>query len=62
MRKNNRLYDSNLIKFDSISRESEAGSRKSEVGSRNSEVGSGKSEVPPRDFRNFSLVTWPALQ
>ena len=56
MRKNKSLYDSDWIKFDSISGEIsctpkidalnfEVGSRKSEVGSRESEVGSRKSEV-----------------
>ena len=54
MRKNNSLYDSNLIKFDSLSREIscmskidalEFWSRKSEVGSRKWEVGNGKWEV-----------------
>ena len=59
MRKNKSLYDSGLIKFDSISGEIsctskidalnfEVGSLKSEVGSRKSEVGSRKSEVGSR--------------
>ena len=59
MRKNKSLYDSDLIKFDSISRERsctskidalnfEVGSLKSEVGSRKAEVGSRKSEVESR--------------
>ena len=59
MRKNKSLYDSDLIKFDSISGETkctskidalnfEVGSLKSEVGSWKSEVGSRKSEVGSR--------------
>ena len=59
MRKDKSLYDSDLIKFDSISGEIsctskidalkfEVGTPKSEVRSRKSEVGSRKSEVPPR--------------
>ena len=59
MRKNKSLYDSDWIKFDSISGEIsctpkidalnfEVGSRKSEIGSRKSEVGSRKSEVGSR--------------
>ena len=59
MRKNKSLYDSGLIKFDSISGEIsctakinalnfEVGSWKSEVGSRKSEVGSRKTEVGSR--------------
>ena len=59
MRKNKSLYDSGLIKFDSISGEIsctskidalnfEVGSLKSEVWSRKSEVGSLKSEVGSR--------------
>ena len=59
MRKGKSLYDSDLIKFDSISGEIsctskidalnfEVGSPKSEVGSRKSEVRSRKSEVGSR--------------
>ena len=66
MRKNKSLYDSDLIKFDSISGEIsctskidalnfEVGGRKSEVGSRNLELRSRKSELRSRksllDFR-----------
>jgi len=59
MPKNKSLYDSDLIKFDSISREInctsktdplnfEVQSRKSEVGSRKSEIRSQKSEIGSR--------------